>query len=336
MTDGIGSARPGGEGSHGPWGTPQAPAVASRSAVQELLRAEQHSAIEFAGRPGDFWSLLIRGAFLQFVTFGFYRFWLTTDVRRYLWSHTKVDGEGAEYTGTGRELLIGFLFALAVLTPVWLIYFIGGVEAERMKAFASIPLFLFLVLFGQFTIYRARRYRLTRTVWRGIRFWMDGSGWKFAFLSFGWLILVVLTLGLLYPWRAAALERYKMSHTHYGSIQGSFEASGWDFFKKGVWLWLLAFIPIGLFGAALVQLSAAGPNSIVAWQKASSAAGLFALARGFARYAMRSPSSVTPPRLTPQRRRITRHQLQKAWMLQIQIGRQAGLRRPRNRCRGTS
>ena len=26
-------------------------------------------------------------------------------------------------------------------------------------------------------IFRARRYRATRTVWRGARFWMSGSGW---------------------------------------------------------------------------------------------------------------------------------------------------------------
>ena len=27
------------------------------------------------------------------------------------------------------------------------------------------------------------RYRLTRTVWRGVRFWMTGSGWAFVFFS---------------------------------------------------------------------------------------------------------------------------------------------------------
>jgi len=37
---------------------------------------------------------------------------------------------------------------------------LAGLEAERLKAFASIPLFLFYYLFVQFAIYRARRYRL--------------------------------------------------------------------------------------------------------------------------------------------------------------------------------
>jgi uncharacterized membrane protein YjgN (DUF898 family) len=77
-------------------------------------------------------------------------------------------------------LLIGFLFALAILVPIYLAYFMVGVEVERAKAFASLPLFLFFYLFGQFAIYRARRYRLTRTVWCGVRFWMSGSGWAYA------------------------------------------------------------------------------------------------------------------------------------------------------------
>ena len=92
-------------------------------------------------------------------------------------------------------MLIGFLFALAILVPIYLAYFLVGIEAERYKAFASVPLFLFFYLFGQFAIYRARRYRLTRTVWRGVRFWMDGSGWAYAMRAAGWALLTVLTLG---------------------------------------------------------------------------------------------------------------------------------------------
>ena len=41
-------------------------------------------------------------------TLGIYRFWLTTDVRRFLWSNTDLSGETFEYTGTAVELLLGF------------------------------------------------------------------------------------------------------------------------------------------------------------------------------------------------------------------------------------
>src|SRR5471032_2437077 len=196
--------------------------------------------VSFSGDRGEYRRLVTRSAGLELITVGFYRFWLATDIRRHLWSHTALDGDAAEYTGRGKELLIGFLIALAILVPIYLAYFLVGLEAERAKAFASLPLFLFFYLFGQFAIYRARRYRLTRTVWCGVRFWMSGSGWAYAARSMLWGILVILTLGLMLPWREAALERYKMRHSYYGDLPGDFDGRGWDFFKQGWWLWLLA------------------------------------------------------------------------------------------------
>jgi uncharacterized membrane protein YjgN (DUF898 family) len=206
--------------------------------------------LSFGGDRGEFRRLATRGAALELVTVGFYRFWLATDIRRHLWSNTLIDGDAAEYTGRARELLIGFLIAMAIIVPIYLAYFIAGLEAERFKAFASFPLFLFLYVFGQFAIYRARRYRLTRTVWRGVRFWMSGSGWVYAGWSLLWGLATAATLGLLLPWREAALERYKMRHSYYGDLQGSFEGRGWEFFKRGWWLWLLAPFSFYLFPAA--------------------------------------------------------------------------------------
>jgi uncharacterized membrane protein YjgN (DUF898 family) len=203
--------------------------------------------VAFEGKRGDFVRLVAKGAALELVTAGFYRFWLATDIRRHLWSNTIIDGDAAEYTGRGKELLIGFLFAMAILVPIYIGYFLVTVEAERYKEFASFPLFLAFYAFGQFAIYRARRYRLTRTVWRGVRFWMDGSGWAYAWRAVLWGFLAMLTLGFALPWREAALERYKMQHSYYGDLQGSFEGKGSEFFKRAWGLWLAAPFAIVIF-----------------------------------------------------------------------------------------
>lgn len=206
--------------------------------------------VDFTGNRSEFRKLVTKGALLELVTFGFYRFWLVTDIRRHLWAHTALDGDSAEYTGRARELLVGFLVALAILVPIYLAYFLVGIEFERWQAFASVPLFLAFYAFGQFAIFRARRYRLTRTVWRGVRFWMDGSGWAYSLRAMLWGLLVLLTLGLALPWRDAALERYKMQHTHYGNLTGDFEGDGWTFFKRAWWLWLLSPIALVVFPLA--------------------------------------------------------------------------------------
>lgn len=205
--------------------------------------------VVFRGDGGDFVMLCIRGALLELVTFGFYRFWLATDMRRRLWTATSLAGEALEYTGRGRDLLIGFLFALAIIAPVNIVYFLVGIEAERMRAFASFPLALFYMMFGQFALYRARRYRLTRTIWRGARLWMDGSGVNYALRWLGWAIVALLTLGLAYPWMRASLERYKMSHTYYGDLRGRFEGRGWSLFRRGFGFWICGIVVVALLGS---------------------------------------------------------------------------------------
>ena len=223
------------------------------SASDALAGTVAPSAVRFTGASPAFRRLVEYGAVLELVTFGFYRFWLTTDIRRFLWSNTEIDGDAVEYTGRAKELLLGFLVALAILGPVFVGYFLIGLEFARYKAFATVPLYSFFYLFGQFAVYRARRYRLTRTIWRGVRFWMTGSGWSYAVQSLLWGLLVLLTLGLAYPWRSAALERYKLGHTFYGTLPGRFEATGWQLFKRVWWVWLLGLMPvIGTAGGILV------------------------------------------------------------------------------------
>jgi uncharacterized membrane protein YjgN (DUF898 family) len=207
--------------------------------------------VAFTGNDGAFRHIVTRGALLELITFGFYRFWVTTDIRRHLWSHTEIDGDALEYTGRGKELLIGFLIAMAILGPLFLVYFLIGLEFERVKAFASLPLYLLVIAFGQFAAYRARRYRLTRTVWRGVRFWMTGSGWSYAWRSIVWGLLLGPTLGFAYPWRTAALERYKLGHTLYGDLPGRLEATGWQLFKRVWWVWMLGILPFVLVFVAV-------------------------------------------------------------------------------------
>ncbi|MBG0810466.1 DUF898 family protein [Methylosinus sp. H3A] len=234
--------------------------LADDSVVTQPSRAPAAAPIVFTGDNGEFRRLVTRGALLELVTAGFYRFWLATHMRRYLWSSTVIGGDALEYVGKARELLFGFFFALAILAPVYLAYLLIGLEAERTRAFASLPLGLFFAAFGQFAIYRARRYRLHKTSWRGLRFGMGGSGFAYMFRAIGWGFLLMLTLGLALPWAEAALERYKMRHTFYGALEGDFVGRGGDFFKRGWWIWAVSlFGSAGLFGLAAALGKAGGP-----------------------------------------------------------------------------
>jgi uncharacterized membrane protein YjgN (DUF898 family) len=207
--------------------------------------------VRFLGDPRAFWRLLARGAVLLAFTLGIYRFWLATDVRRFLWSNTEIAGDHLEYNGTATELLIGFLIAIALLLPINLGFFVLALGMGTIGEFTGVIGFPVLFVLGQFAIFRARRYRLTRSVLRGIRFHQTGSAWRYAVCGTFWWTLVLLTLGLAYPFAQASLERYKMRNTHYGDVPGRFEGSGLRLFLRGILMWFLVVVPFvfGIFAA---------------------------------------------------------------------------------------
>src|SRR5712691_8314778 len=197
----------------------------------------------FVGNERAYWRLMVRGALLLMVTLGIYRFWLATDQRRFLWANTVIAGDALEYTGTARELLIGFLIAIAALVPIYAGFFLAALDLGLIGRLSGVIAFVLLALFGHFAIYRARRYRLTRSVFRGVRLHQTGSAWLYAVYSMLWWAITLLTLGLAYPWAQANLERYKLRHTFYGDVPGRFAGTGTRLFLQGIALWLVVLGP---------------------------------------------------------------------------------------------
>jgi uncharacterized membrane protein YjgN (DUF898 family) len=202
------------------------------------------SGVRFLGQRRSYWRLLIRGAALLMVTLGIYRFWLATDVRRFLWSNTEVAGEPLEYSGTPLELLLGFLIAIAILIPVYAGIFLAALDLGTIGKLSGVAGFAALAILGQYAIYRARRYRLTRTIYRGLRFHQGGSAWAFGFRAVAWWAVTALTIGLAYQFQVTSLERYKMRHTYYGDLAGRFEASALPLLLRGFLMWLLVIGPL--------------------------------------------------------------------------------------------
>ena len=210
--------------------------------------------VRFLGARKAYWRLLARGAVLLMATLGIYRFWLNTDVRRFLWANTEIAGESLEYNGTPVELLIGFLAAVAILIPVYAGFFLAALDIGSLGEMSGIIGVALLGLAGQYALYRARSYRLTRTVFRGLRFHQTGSAALYAGRAVLWWTLTALSVGLAYPFQVASLERYKMRHTFYGDLPGRFAGAGWRLFLRGLPLWLLLMAPLALAIGAFVEV----------------------------------------------------------------------------------
>jgi uncharacterized membrane protein YjgN (DUF898 family) len=211
--------------------------------------------VRFIGPAKDYWRIVVRGALLLMITLGLYRFWLATDVRRFFWANTEIDGESLEYSGTALELLQGFLFAIALILPIYIAFTITVLDLGAFGSFLSTSAVLLLAFMSQYGIYLARRYRLTRTIFRGLRFHQTGSAVRYSICAVWWWGWTALTLGFAYPFTRAALERVKMRNTWYGDLQGSFVGSGWHLFIRGVLMWLAVLIPLLATGTALLSIN---------------------------------------------------------------------------------
>ncbi len=212
---------------------------------------EQTLRFEYDGRHVPFAKIVAVNALYQLLTGMIFRFWARTRERQYLWSHVRLGDDRLEYTGTGLELFLGFLIVMAVvLFPV-----IGGFTlvmvlfGEEPVVFGVVyALYILVVVFLMYVaIYRARRYRLTRTLWRGIRGTLTGSSVKYALAAMGYTVLAMLTLGLASPVMRVGLVRREIENMHLGSRPFTFHGKIGDLFK----LWILPWLSLPLLLAVL-------------------------------------------------------------------------------------
>jgi uncharacterized membrane protein YjgN (DUF898 family) len=102
------------------------------------------------------------------------------------------------------------LIAIAVLVPLYAAFFLLTLTLGEIWSSLGLPILTFL---GQYAVYRARRYRLSRAVYRGIRFHQTGSAFRYSVCAVLWWTLILMSFGLAYPFAQSRLEHFKMRHT---------------------------------------------------------------------------------------------------------------------------
>ena len=218
--------------------------------------------------------LFLKTMLLSLVTLGIYNFWGRTQIRRAVWGATSVDGEPFEYIGTGKELLFGFLKAIAILIGVGAALFgITFVMARLLRSgmvlqLAPLAFYLILSVLAVAAVYLATRYRLSRTLWRGIRFGLDGEAWSFVKGTIGYSLLALATLGICLPLLRTWQTRTIVNNARYGTVPFRMEARG----ATLIWPWVLTMLLAGpTLGIMLVWYRV---REFRTWSSSISVAGL--------------------------------------------------------------
>ena len=172
------------------------------------------------GRSRELLAIGLVNLLLKVATLGVYHFWAKTRVRRYVWSHTAFAGEALEYSGRAKELLLGYLIAMAVLVPIIVGLNVLQFWAEELPwlvigaGLAVYPVFLFLTGFATFS---ARRYLLSRTRWRSIRFGLTGRARDHGLKVLLYSLLTAITGGLYLPFMRNRLTAHLVGNAWFGS-----------------------------------------------------------------------------------------------------------------------
>ena len=205
-------------------------------------------AIRFTGTWREYLPIAASNVLLTIVTLGVYRFWAAARQRRYLWSRTEVIDDRLEWTGTGKEMFFGFLIVAAILLPFFLfIQFAFPALVARGMEQAAMGLFLLfyvgLIFLGGFARFRALRYRLSRSWWRGIRGGSHDPGWNFAGEFLGRHALSAMTMFIMLPWAVTRLWNSRWNQMSFGDLRFSSNLDAEGLKRRWAAVYL---VPIGL------------------------------------------------------------------------------------------
>lgn len=225
--------------------------------------------IDYVPRPGLFRITLVN-FLLGLVTLTIYRFWGKTQMRMHIWSCVHINGEPLEYTGRGIELFKGAMIVLLFFGLPAILVISGltlalGPEHPSVFGVQSLLFVIVWVLWGA-ALYRARRYQLSRTLWRGIRGSLDGSPAKYSLLYFGSLLATALTLGWSTPVLNLNLQEMMIGNMKFGDMPFKFKGRAGPLYPTYALCWfltLLAVIGIFILVAVVISLSGLAFDSLV-------------------------------------------------------------------------
>jgi uncharacterized membrane protein YjgN (DUF898 family) len=163
--------------------------------------------------------LVLKNIVLNAITLFFYRFWARTNWRRHLWSNVVLRGDPFEYTGTGLEMFKGFLIAMAILAPLLIGFEIFYRFVDPGGAIAQFGRWSYLCAISLLWIaaeFYARRYRASRTRWRGVAFALEARYGEYLGIYFKTTFMAAFTFFLMVPHASLKREIWFLQRTRFG------------------------------------------------------------------------------------------------------------------------
>jgi uncharacterized membrane protein YjgN (DUF898 family) len=273
-------------------------------AIESLLTKKtttplREVSLEFQGQSSEYFRIWIVNICLTLLTLGIFSAWAKVRNKRYLYSHTLLDGTPFQYLGKPLPILRGRLIAVAL----FLIYFISSNLVPSV-----LPLVICAgLLLAPWVIVRSAAFTARYSAYRNMTFGFDGNYAEAAKTLYWFGLIPILAVGsafdwggsealddtafsvfgLLFPFWLARLKAFLIGSTRFGGIRGQLrilDTQLWGIYFRGGLLSLgpIVAMMILLFLSAKSQASQASFDRQYAFRWHALALALLAALAGYA------------------------------------------------------
>ena len=204
--------------------------------------------LRFRGEGGALFVIKLVNFLLSLITLGFYFFWAKVKVRKFFYGQTEFEGDRFVFHGTGGELLRGWMIIAAFFIVIGVIA--GVLEAQGVMGWVVIVRTLQIVvvlILLPVAMVGSRRYRLSRSSWRGIRFSFRGRAKEFFWIFFRDIFLTGLTLFIYSPVMNHNFRQFFFSHSYFGNRRFDYDGDVGELFWLYVKGFLLTLFTLGIY-----------------------------------------------------------------------------------------
>lgn len=178
---------------------------------------------EFSGAAGEYFRIWIVNLFFTLISLGVYSAWAKVRKKKYFYGNTRLDGDSFDYFANPLAILKGRIAAVVL----FVIYaFAAELYPASRLAFWAVA---FLLL--PWLIVRAFTFNARNSAWRGVRFDFTATAGAAARVFIGKFLLVLLSLGIAFPWFMARQKAFVVSHHALGTTPFECRLSARAFFS---------------------------------------------------------------------------------------------------------
>lgn len=257
-------------------------AAPAAAAVAEAAAGIVRHRPQFSAKPEEYFRIWIVNLALTLATVGVYSAWAKVRKLRYFYSSTTLAGSAFGYHADPVRILRGRIIAAALAGA----YFV----ATRTSPVATVAMLAVIAVATPWLVVKSRIFTMRVTSWRGLRFDFDPDYAGAYRTLLGWLLLGIVSLGLLMPLFICQRYRFIVTRGRYGATAfdckaqiGAFYRTAFGAFGLGFAMVLLLMFSLtlmgGLLGAHIMPATAA--RYLMVALTLAMYAGMFSVLHGY-------------------------------------------------------